>query len=183
MRGQQFQRIRDAGCAGVSESRGFHFGVTSPANYRAFFAGLDGETAKGQVCYRMIISTLSLFSMRSNDARSVPNKSLPWGRADHEAWVLYDADSSSRQGLAAVAQGGPRGFPAGRRTRLHRSLCRRARHRQGREHHLLHRFHRVARGRNQADQARHRHRQHAEHPSGQRSPPRSRCSITCSTDA
>ena len=35
MRGQQFQRICDAGCAGVSESRGFHFGVTSPAKYLA----------------------------------------------------------------------------------------------------------------------------------------------------
>ena len=36
MHGQQFQHICDAGRTGVSESRGLHFGVTSPANYRHF---------------------------------------------------------------------------------------------------------------------------------------------------
>ena len=43
MRGQQFQRISDAGCAGVSESRGFHFETTSPARISTFSFGLDGD--------------------------------------------------------------------------------------------------------------------------------------------
>ena len=43
-------------------------------------------------------------------------KACPWGGADHEARVLYDADPSCRQGLAAIPQGGSRSFPAGRRT-------------------------------------------------------------------
>ena len=47
-----------------------------------------------------------------------------------------------------------------------RGLCRRARHRQGREHHILHRLYRLACSSDQTDQARYRHRQHAEHPSG-----------------
>ena len=36
MRGQQFQRVCDAGCAGVSESRGFHFWRDLPGQVSAF---------------------------------------------------------------------------------------------------------------------------------------------------
>jgi len=45
-------------------------------------------------------------------------------------------------------------FLLGDRTRFFRSLCRRTRHRSGREHHLLHRVSRLDRSRHQADQAR-----------------------------
>ena len=45
-------------------------------------------------------------------------------------------------------------------------LCRRARYRSGRKHHLLRRVPGLDCGGDQADQARYRHHQHAEHPSG-----------------
>jgi hypothetical protein len=41
MRGEQFQRIYNAGCAGISESRGFHFDVTSRPDI-GIFSRLDG---------------------------------------------------------------------------------------------------------------------------------------------
>jgi hypothetical protein len=36
VRCQQFQRVCDAGCTGISESRGFHFGVPLPGQVPAF---------------------------------------------------------------------------------------------------------------------------------------------------
>jgi hypothetical protein len=75
---------------------------------------------------------------------------------------IHPLDKDWRQSL----KGRSRGLPSGRRTGLHRSLCRRTCHRQGRKHHLLHRVPGLGRGGHQADQARHRHHQHAEHPSG-----------------
>ena len=100
-----------------------------------------------------------------------------------EARLFHHADPSARQGLAAVAARGPRGLHARRRARLRRRLCRRARDRPGREHHLLRDVHRHAGRRDQAHQARHRHGQHAEQPSGRGRGARSRCSTTCSTAA
>jgi hypothetical protein len=43
MRGQQLQRIHDAGGAGVGESRSLHFDVASPADLGILF-GLDGHS-------------------------------------------------------------------------------------------------------------------------------------------
>ena len=64
--------------------------------------------------------------------------------APDEARLLHDADPSARQGLAPDAARGPRSVRPRRRARLHRGLCRRARDRPGREHHLLRDVHRVA---------------------------------------
>ena len=114
------------------------------------------------------LSTLGLVTTRLTTHFRRRPKSCPWGRADHEARVLHNADPSSRQGLAAIPEGRSGSLPARRRTGVFGGLCRRARHRPGREHHLLRRLHRLAGGSHQADQAGHRHRQHAEHPSGHR---------------
>ncbi len=104
--------------------------------------------------------------MRRKRGRNASNRS--GGEAGDEFGFLYDADPPTRQGLEALAKGRPRSFPAGGRTRVHRSLCRRTHHRPGREYHLLHCIPGLDRRRHQTDQARHRHHQYAEHPSRRR---------------
>ncbi len=81
MRGQQFQRICDAGCAGVSESRGFHFGVTSPANYRHFCGIRRLGSAKVKFVVGRLFQTLSLFSCGERRTFCAKQKSLPLGKS------------------------------------------------------------------------------------------------------
>ena len=174
-----------AGCAGVAESRGLHRCDLPGRNLGVFFGIRRRRPLKVKFVYRTIISddsTFGLVIMSQTRAVRCAAKSAPGRSADHESGFLYHADPSARQGLAAIAARRSRSLPAGRRTRVHRGLCRRTRHRQGREHHLLRRVPRLDRRRHQADQARHRHHQHAEHPSGRHRRPAWRCSITCSTD-
>ena len=90
----------------------------------------------------------------------------PEGR--HATRLLHHADPPARQGLAPIAARRPRDIHPGRRARLQRGLCRRAHHRSGREHHLLHAVPGKPGRPDQADPPRHRHRQPAEHAPGAR---------------
>ena len=183
MRDQELQRVGDAGGACVGESRGFHR-YDLPGRILAYFAGIRGRRpAKVKFVYRTIISADSTFGLviSSSTTHGSAQRDRPKAGAGNEPGFFHDADPSSRQGLAAVPQARSRSFPPGRRTRIYRSLCRRTRHRQGREHHLLHRISGLGRRRHPADP------NSAPAPSTCRTPipPRSRpawrCSTTCST--
>ena len=140
--------------------------------FGVFFRRLEGaRPSKVKFVYRTIISQHSTFghviiSRTAHDPRASrdgPGRSRPMNLGFFTMPI-----HPARQGLAAVVAGRPRGLSAGRRAWLHRGLCRRTRHRQGREHHLLHCVPGLDRRRHQANQARHRHDQHAEHPSRHR---------------
>ena len=128
VRGEQFQRVHNAGCACVAESRGFH-GRDLPAGFQRIFCELDGgDYQRSSLFIERLFpanSTFGLVIMRSRRAR-VRYSSKIWsqGGARHESGFLHDADPSSRQGLAAIPERRSRSFPAGRRTRVYRSLCR-----------------------------------------------------------
>ena len=168
MNDEQLQRVSDAGGACVAESRGFHRRDLPGRIFGVFFSRLEGAVQRNvKFVYRTIISGHSTFGrvMISRTTRHVRCMDRAGRGAGDESGFLYHADPSSRQGLAALAEGGPRSFPARRRTGLQRSLCRRTRHRPSREHHLICRIHCVDCGRDPPDQAWDRHDQHAEHPS------------------
>src|SRR3954454_20467871 len=81
MGGQQFQSLRDAGGAGVIESRGFHFGVTSPAGYRHFLWIRRRQFLKVKIVYRVIISmpaTSGLVIIFGPTHVPAKQKACPW---------------------------------------------------------------------------------------------------------
>src|SRR5260370_19810144 len=103
MRGEQIQRIRDTGCAGVGESRGLHFRRALPAGF-CFDRIRRRHFLKVKLVDSVALSTFGLVMKRLTTHLSRQSKSLPWGGADHEARVLHDADPSSREGLAAIPE-------------------------------------------------------------------------------
>src|SRR6202022_3803718 len=77
MRSEQFQRIYDAGRAGVSESRGLHFDMTSPAGYPHFLWIRRRQLLKVKFVYRVIISTLDLSSCCERRTFPAKQKACP----------------------------------------------------------------------------------------------------------
>src|SRR5580704_11249859 len=103
-------------------------GVTFPGQILAYFSNITRpQPSKVKSVYRTIISQDLTFGLvlrsRTTHVCQPIEKARKEEQAD-ESGFLYDADPSSRKGLAALAEGRPRGLPAGRRTRIYRGLCR-----------------------------------------------------------
>ena len=82
MCGQQFQRMCNAGCTCISESRGLHSGVTFPGPAYLLFTGLDGCDLQRSSCCCVIISTFGLVLIQQSDALSCRQEGRLRGRAE-----------------------------------------------------------------------------------------------------
>src|SRR5437016_6716981 len=118
MSGEQLQRIADASCAGISESRGFHRRHLPPAGFRSTFQGLEGgHHQRSSLFIERLFRDLRLLDLSREYERRTVCSALERTlreRSD-ESGFLHDADPSPREGLAAVVERRPRSLSAGRR--------------------------------------------------------------------
>src|SRR4051812_48033123 len=100
MRLKQFQCVADTGCTCIGKSRSFHVALPPRGRWRIFLWIRRRRPLKVKFVYRTIISddwACGLVIMASATRK-------PRQGGSNESGVLYDADSSTRQGLAAVPE-------------------------------------------------------------------------------